>query len=84
LVVQSLSSRTILLKPLSATLVGNGSGGKENESECNDDGLEVKGRHLSKMLESEDGDKRVGNRRANERIGNERYASALYWSQGMP
>lgn len=51
LVVECFSSRAILLKPLSATLVRNGSGGKESTSECGDgDELEVEGRHLSKML----------------------------------
>lgn len=40
-----------MLKPLSATFVGNGSGDKERECDSNSDKLEVGRRHLSKMLQ---------------------------------
>ena len=51
MVVQCLGSGTIFLKPLNATFGGDSGRGKECVSECsNGNELEVKGRHLSKML----------------------------------
>lgn len=72
LVVECFRSRAILLKPLNATLVGNGGGSKESVSESDGDELEVNGRHLSKMLRSIKRDGGCGIGRANGRIKNGR------------
>jgi len=51
LVIQSFGRRTVVLQPLKAALIGNGSRGEEREGDGDGDKLEVGRKHLSKMLQ---------------------------------